>query len=124
MGAWGTGVFQNDIALDTMFEVEKNATAAKVASLLSDRYEDNVLLGVALIDAKKNGIDEKIFGGMYDYENLISDTLPDLSPLIPKAVNALDGIIANKKALQNWFSKKDRMRRSELYAKLRERLAS
>ena len=124
MGAWGTGVFQNDTALDMMFEVEKNATTAKVASLLSDRYEDNVLLGVALIDAKKNGIDEKIFGGMYDYEKLISDTLPDLSPLIPKAVKALDGIIADKKALQNWFSKEDRMRRSELYAKLMERLAS
>lgn len=124
MGAWGTGVFQNDTALDMMFEVEKNATAAKVASLLSARYEDNVLLGIALVDAKKNGIDEKIFGGMYDYENLISDTLPDLASLVPKAINALDGIIANKAALRNWFSEGDRLKRANLYEKLKARLTA
>ena len=123
MGAWGTAVLHNDRALDMMYDVKEKPTVATVKSLIRSRYEDEALLGIALVDANQNGVDENIFGSLYEYADVISG-LPDMSALVPSALDRLNTIALDKNALQNWFRKEDQRARKALYKGLQKRLSA
>lgn len=69
MGAWSYEVLSNDRALDTMFELEDSKDIkAEVEKLLDDGDTDEKVLACEIVDISINGVDEKILGGLYEYE--------------------------------------------------------
>ena len=71
MGAWGTGILENDRTLDLMryiSEMNDSSLFAMTSVLVDSRSEEEAMLGVAIIDAAINGIDEDILGDdQYNY---------------------------------------------------------
>ena len=69
MGAWSYEVLSNDRALDTMSELEYSKDIkAEVENLLDDGDPDEKVLACEIVDISINGVDEKILGGLYEYE--------------------------------------------------------
>lgn len=69
MGAWSYEVLSNDRALDTMSELEDSKDIkAEVEKLLDDGDTDEKVLACEIVDISINGVDEKILGGLYEYE--------------------------------------------------------
>ena len=115
MGAWGVKVLQNDYACDDLsIFLKSDPTRRFVYSLFSgDEYQ--VLLGVAIVDASINGVDESLLGGWGDYpkeskqffKGLKSDPLKDM---VSEAVSNLKRLI--NYGAEGW---RDPEKRMEIY---------
>jgi len=89
MGAWGYKVLQNDYACDQLSRyLTTDPLRNFVLSLFDDGDEFDIMLGVAIVDASINGVDQELLGGWGDYQkegeeffkNLSSEPLTDLVP--------------------------------------------
>ena len=70
MGAWGYTVLQNDYACDELSSYLKLDPLRRfVWTLLDSDDEHTKLLGIAIVDASINGVDETLLGGWGDYPN-------------------------------------------------------
>lgn len=69
MGVWSYEVLSNDRALDTMWDlVDSKNLKEDIIKLLENGDTDEKVLACEIVDISINGVDEKILGGLYEYE--------------------------------------------------------
>lgn len=70
MGAWGYEVLSNDRALDTMYDlIDSKNLKEDIEKLLEYGDREEMVLACEIVDISINGIDEKILGNLYEYED-------------------------------------------------------
>ncbi len=129
MGAWGYKVLQNDIALDLMSTFSKLSTSNGEASdvvkmyLKGSEYTEERLLAAEVVDIALNGVDEKILGSTYGYDewfNTIHKNGRFFKPMVDMAVKAVRNIDVKK---EGWFNPSDAANRTKLLKKIERRLS-
>lgn len=124
MGAWGTGILDNDRVMDLMpyiIDMSDSSLFAMVSVLLSSRNEDEAMLGVAIVDAALNGADEEIMGSD-DYITWF-DTIKDWTHSDWKFLHGCiyGAIYYAKENLHTWNGGKNQKERLDMYNKILER---
>lgn len=92
MGAWSYEVLSNDIALDTMMDLEESKDIKADVVKLFDGYSsiDEKLLAVEIVDISLNGIDEDILGSLYEYEDWFKEIeKTPMNDLLLKAIHTI-----------------------------------
>lgn len=70
MGAWGYEVLSNDRALDTMYDlIDSKNLKEDIEKLLEYGDREEMVLACEIVDISINGIDKKILGNLYKYED-------------------------------------------------------
>ena len=117
MGAWDVGVLENDIALDAMGAIAGEIQEVITETLLNSEYEEEVLLGVALVDASLNGSSKDIVGCFYEYKPYF-DGLKPMGTFRDKALKMIRTFDT-----KSW-NKEYREKRQAIYNTLEKRLES
>lgn len=129
MGAWGYKVLQNDMALDLMGTLSKlspnNSESHGVVEtyLQGAKYTEELLLVAEIVDIALNGVDEKILGSTYGYDewfNVIHKNGRFFKPMVDMAVKAVRSIDVKK---EGWFNPSDAANRTKLLKKIERRLS-
>ena len=126
MGAWGYQVMSNDYNCDTLTSfLTEDPVHRLVDSLFAQRDDEHaLLLGVAIVDASINGVDEKLLGGFGDYPNegkefFYSLAQNPLTGYISSARSAIDRLIYT--GVDDW-SEDVQYERMNLYLTYQNRL--
>ena len=116
MGAWGTGSFDNDTALDWVFELEKtddlSLVESTIESALDEEYIDSdigaeVLVAIEVLARLKGN-----FGKEDPYSKdadkwVKAHPLKVENPLLQKAKEAIDMILGDKSELKELWEEVD-----------------
>lgn len=123
MGAWGVKVLQNDYACDDLSIFLKSDPTRQFVYSLFNGDEHQVLLGIAIVDASINGVDESLLGGWGDYpeegkEFFMGLTADPLTDMVSEAKGRLNKLIDS--GAETWRDPAERM---DIYYAYQDRLA-
>lgn len=120
MGAWGTGYFEDDAALDFMANVEESSDPKRIltkafdAAIKGEYIESHegsaVIVAAAYVDAQTNGTKFSAEGGDAPLQVdtfRVRNPTQDFSDLKQKAVNALSKIVGENSEINELWAEND-----------------
>ena len=117
MGAWGSGIFENDAAMDfigNLADHPENAdsvlrealeTAAHMGGYLDAPEGEEALAAAAIISLAADGSPVQPEPSVEDYARKISRKVP--SGLAPLAIEAIDRVLADESELRELWEEQD-----------------
>lgn len=122
MGAWSYEVLSNDVALDTMYDlIDSKNLKYDITKLLENGDTDEKVLACEIVDISINGINEKILGNLYEYEDFFK-TIRN-NPMIDLRLKAFETIRYVQKHDGGWIDE-IKEQRADLLRKIENRLIS
>ena len=124
MGAWGTGIMDNDTARDLMsFLMETENKEEFIREIFNTaKYIFSKIWAVEMIDISLNGVDEKIIENCDEYKDVFS--MLEKCPMLDLAEKALDAvfIIYWEEESMEWGTVKMKRARRKMLRNIAKRL--